>query len=94
MSKSKPIKVPVMRNLQPYEDWKKELEVWRLNNEVLEVDKKLQAGFLLRSLNGLNRDTVMSELTVAELTAEDGVEKIISTLDSFFLTNPVNTSIL
>lgn len=89
---SKPIKVPAMRKLQPYKDWKKELEVWKANNEILEVDKKLQAGFLFQSLEGLTREAVLSELTTTELTAEDGVEKIIKTLDTFYMENEVKGS--
>ena len=92
MSKCKPIKVPTMRKLQPYVDWKKEIEVWRINNTILDVDKKLQAGFLFQSLEGLCRDAVRSELSVADLTDKDGVEKILSSLDSFYQGNEVQNS--
>ena len=87
MSKGRSTKVPTMRKSQPYADWKKELKVWQVTNTNLEVDEKIQAGILFESLEGISRETVLSELTVDQLTAEDGVQNIISTLDHFFKGN-------
>ena len=87
MSKSRCTKVPAMRENQPYLDWKKELQVWEVTNTTLEVEKRIQAGVLFESLDGIARQTVLSELTVNEITAEDGVRNIISTLDHFFSGN-------
>lgn len=87
MSKAKPTKVPVMRQNQPYGDWKKELEVWEATNKILDVDSKILSGTLFESLEGISRQTVLSELTVAEITAEEGVKNITDTLDKFFLGN-------
>ena len=89
---SKGIPVPTMSKLQPYEDWKKELRVWEVTNTTLNIDKKVQAGTLFHSLQGLCKETVISELSVEEITAEDGVNKIISTLDEFFLGNEEKNS--
>ena len=77
-------KVPVMKKDQQYTDWKKELQIWEATNTVLGVDKKIQAGVLFESLDGIPRQTVLSELTVSEITHENGVENILSTLDHFF----------
>ena len=68
-------------------DWKKELEVWQVANTVINVEKKIQACVLFESLEGIARQTVLSELTVAEITAEEGVKNITSTLDFFFIGN-------
>lgn len=76
-----------MRENQPYEDWKKELQVWRLTNTFLEVDKKVQAGLLYQALKDKPKVTVTSELTADQISAEDGVENIIATLDRFFIGN-------
>ena len=53
MSKSRPTKVPVMKKNQPYGDWRKELQVWEATNIALDVQKKVQAGKLFESLEGL-----------------------------------------
>ena len=76
-----------MKKGQPYKDWKKELDIWKLTNTKLGVDKAVQAGILFESLEGIPRDTVLSELTVAEITHDDGVDNIIRALDAFLLGN-------
>lgn len=87
MSKTKPTKVPVMRKNQPYGDWKKELQVWEATNKILDVDDKILSGTLFESLEGISRETVLSELTVAQITASEGVKNITDTLDKFFIGN-------
>ena len=87
MSKSRSTKVPAMRENQPYADWKKELRIWQVTNTTLEVDKAVQAGMLYSSLNGTVRDTVLSEVGVEGITAQDGVDSIIATLDRFYMGN-------
>ena len=89
---NKASKVPTMSKDRPYEDWKKELQVWEVANNILSIDKKVRAAILFQSLEGLSRQTVLSELSVEEITAEDGVNNIISTLDEFFLGNQVQDS--
>ena len=76
-----------MKKGQPYKDWKKELDIWKLTNTKLGVDKAVQAGILFESLEGIPRDTVLSELTVAEITHDEGVDNIIRALDAFLLGN-------
>ena len=87
MSKAKPTKVPVMRPNQPYEAWKKELRIWEATNIELCVEPKIQAGSLFQSLEGSQRETVLSELAVEEISSVDGVKNIIQTLDYFYLGN-------
>ena len=67
MGKSKPTKAPAMKKNQTYKDWKKEVEVWELVNTALDVEKRIQGGMLFDSLEGIKRDTVLSELSVAEI---------------------------
>ena len=80
-------KVPVMRPNQPYEDWLKELRIWEATNVALCIEPKIQASSLFQSLQGTPRQTVLSELTVEEIIADNGVKNIIQTLDSFYLEN-------
>lgn len=84
---SKGTKVPVMKNNQQYVDWKKELQIWKNTNTVLQVDKQIQAGILFESLEGIPRQTVLSELSVSEITDVNGFENIIRTLDEYFVGN-------
>ena len=81
---SKGIKAPVMRKNQPYVDWKKELQIWEATNQVLGVNKKIQGGILYKSLYGIQREIVLSELSVTKITSDDGVANIIKVLDKFF----------
>ena len=92
MSMIRITKVPTMSTNQPYCDWKKELEVWRVANNILQVDKQIQAATLFASLEGSPRQTVLSELAVDQITAEDGVENIIQILDNFFLGNETQSA--
>ena len=85
MSKAKPTKVPTMKRDQPYKNWRKELLIWQVTNSTLEVDKKVQGGVLFQSLEGIAHQIVLSELTVHDITSEDGVDNIIRTLDYFFM---------
>ena len=86
------IKIPVMKRDQRYIDWKKELQVWEATNTVLEMDVKLQAALLFESLEGVDRQIVLSELTASEIIAEDGLHNIIKTLDYFFMENETHSS--
>ena len=81
-----------MRKNQQYIDWKKELQIWEATTTVLGVDRKIQAGLLFESLEGSPRETVRSELSVAEITSDNGVSKIIETLDEFFIGNEVQNA--
>ena len=87
MRKLKPTKVPVMKEDQPYRDWRKKLEIWQAINTVLCVAPRIQAGALFESLQGIPQQLVLSELSVAEITADDGITNIVNTLDVFFMGN-------
>ena len=74
-----------MKTNQLFVDWKKELQIWKSFSTALNVNKKIQAGMLFESLSGLPQQIVLSELNVDEITADDGVENIVSTLDDYLL---------
>ena len=80
-------KVPALKPNQLYVDWKKELRIWQGTNVSLGVEKETQAGTLFESLDGVPRQTVLSELTVEDIICEDGVANILSTLDNYFMGN-------
>ena len=88
----KSTKAPVMKPNQQYQDWKKELRIWEATNVALGVDAKIQAGILFESLDGTARQTVLSELSVEEITCNDGVKNIMKTLDFFFSGNETQNS--
>ena len=76
-----------MKKDQPYRDWRKELEFWQAINTALGVAPRTQAGTVFESLKGMPRQIVLSELSVGEVIADDGVERIVNTLDVFFMGN-------
>ena len=81
-----------MNDIQQYCDWKKELQIWGVTNTILQVDKRIQAGILYESLKGIPRQIVLSELSVSEITDENGVENMIRMLDAYFIGNETNNS--
>ena len=64
-----------------YEQWKKDVDLWTV---ITDLEKKNQAIVIHGSLSGRARDA-SSELTKAELNAEDGVDKLLTRLDRVFL---------
>ena len=85
MSKaSKATKVPLMHHGIIYSDWKKEVAIWEKTNLKREVNKSVIAGQLFESLKGKPRSIVLSELSVDQISNDDGVNSIIDTLDKFF----------
>ena len=85
---SKPAtKVPMMNHNQPFVDWRKEIKIWKALNIGLGVEPKIQSCMLYESLNGMPQKLVLSELTVEDIIAEDGVSNIVSTLERFYLGN-------
>ena len=89
MARSKPTKVPVMKPNQMYEHWRKELQIWKATNTALGVKPKVQAGCLFEALEGIPRQTVLSELSVEKISCDHGVKNIIETLNHFYCGNPL-----
>ena len=85
MSESlKATKVPVFRKGMLYSDWRKEINIWQATNDLRKVKKEIQAGTLFESLEGKPRETVLSELTVAEIICENGLKNMFAKLDVYF----------
>ena len=74
----------MMKPNQLYEDWRKELQIWKATNTALGVKSKIQAGYLIQALEGIAHQTVLSELTVEQIICDDGVQNIVETLNSFY----------
>ena len=64
-----------------YEAWKKDIEIWCL---LTDLEKKKQALAIHLGLTGRAR-MVSSEISVADLSKDDGVETLIDKLDALFL---------
>ena len=69
-----------------YSNWKKELRIWEAFTN-LKDEKKGLAIFL--TLNGQAREAAL-EITVEELTAETGVNKLLEVLDELYLKDEVS----
>ena len=64
-----------------YEQWKEDVDLW---TELSDIDKSKQAIAIHLSLTGRAR-SASSELSKAELKAEDGVQTLLPKLDRVFL---------
>ena len=61
-----------------YEDWKKDIKIWK---RATELDKKKQGAVLFGSLEGKMKDTVREEVEETAFDKDDIVDKIIASLD-------------
>ena len=73
---------PPMRESLPYEDWRKEVTIWR---SFTDIDAKKQGAALFLSLEGKTRDSVLSDIDVTKLSAVDGIDIILTSLDTLYL---------
>ena len=72
---------PPMRSGSSYDDWKKEIQVWKL---LTDLEKEKQGPALLLSLSGKARDAAL-ELDIVDISTAIGLEIIIDRLDKLFL---------
>ena len=63
------------------EQWTKEIKLWAI---VSKIDKKEQAPAVVLSLEGRARDAAL-ELEITDLNADDGLTKLVQSLDGLFL---------
>ena len=73
---------PLMKDGLSYEDWKSDVNIW---SDVTELDEKKQGGAVFLTLEGKAQATVRAGVTRTEMTASDGLKKIITCLDSLFM---------
>jgi len=72
--------LPQFDEKKSYENWKNEIEVWRL---VTELEEK-QASAVALSLSGSARDSAL-EIAAADLNVDGGMLILLAKLDSVFL---------
>ena len=71
---------PELSEAKSYEQWSKELNIWRM---ITDVDKKKQALVVTLSLSRKARETAL-EINSSELNADDGMDVLIKQLDAVF----------
>ena len=69
---------PKLRANMLYEDWKKDINIWK---RATELDKKKQGAVLFGSLEGKCKDTVREDVKEEAFDKEDIVDVIIASLD-------------
>ena len=80
---------PKLRADMLYEDWKKDVNIWK---RATELDKKKQGAVLFGSLEGKVKDTVREEVEEAAFDKDDIVEKIIESLDKLLKKDAAETA--
>ena len=73
---------PVMREGLTYEDWKKELNIWR---KFTDLSKQRQGGALFLTLTGKARETVLAEVPLSKFDEDSGIDEITKALDTLYL---------
>ena len=73
---------PPMREGLPYDDWKKEVKIWK---SFTDLEKSKQGGALYLSLEGRTRDAVLAEVDPDQIKTDTGIDIIIKALDKLFL---------
>ena len=73
---------PVMSDKMTYDEWKTEIELW---STITDAPKSKQGGLLFFTLQGDARDTIRSKLEMKQISADDGLQNIIKTLDELYL---------
>ena len=72
---------PELHEAIEYVAWKKEIEIWKI---VCKYDKKEMAPAVTLSLKGSAREAAR-EMSIADLNADDGLDKLITKLDGLYL---------
>lgn len=80
---------PPMQDDLSYADWKKEIAIWRTFTE---MDAKRQGAAIFLTLTGKARETVRSDVDEKQLSADDGVDKLITSLDAIFKKDETQTA--
>ena len=89
MEKKNDIKAPpALREDVPYENWKKEINIWQ---RFTTLEKKKQGLAIFLSLEGKAREAVL-ELEIDEMNEDDGVKKVLAQLDKLYLKDKLQLS--
>lgn len=71
---------PALDEKKSYEQWKTEIQLWEI---VTDLEKSKRGPAIALSMCGKPREMAL-EITIEELSGEDGVKKLLIKLDSFF----------
>ena len=82
---------PIFHDGMNYQDWKKDLEVWKLFTSTANAKKGPR---VYLSLNGKAKDIIREMVTLNEIGANDGLEKIITELDKHYQKDQVQRAYL
>ena len=82
---------PVMREGLIYEDWKKELSIWR---KFTDLSKQRQGGALFLTLTGKARETVLAEVPLSKFDEDSGIDEITKALDTLYLQDATENAFL
>ena len=72
---------PFDRKLDVYSKWEKKFELWQ---SITDVAATKQGGLLILRLDDDTQDTILDEVTIAQIKAEDGVNTVITKLNEMF----------
>ena len=72
---------PSLSKSTSYETWLKEIQIWQTFTD---LEPKKQGPAIFLTLEGQAREAVL-ELDVANISASDGVDKVITKLNGLFL---------
>lgn len=73
---------PSMRSGLSYEDWKKEITIWK---SFTDLDSTKQGPALYLSLEGRTRDAVLADIDISKISEAGGLDVITQALDKMFL---------
>ena len=79
---------PKLENNDSFDNWEKAIKLWRL---VTDIPKEKQGAAIALSCRGKAYDAVL-ELTEAEITAQDGVDKILAKLGTIYKKDEVDSA--
>lgn len=77
---------PILREGLSYEDWTKELAIWKSFTD-LSAERQGPAVFL--TLTGKAREAVLASVTPTKLASKEGVQELTNTLDKLFLRDEI-----
>ena len=77
-----------MRDGLSYDDWKKELDIWKAFTD-LKPERQGPAVFL--TLTGKSREAVLNDVKTTDLSDRDGLKKLTNSLDTIYLKDQSQT---
>ena len=69
------------KKVDNYAKWSKKFKIWQ---NITEVEKKKQAGFLLLRLDEYTSESVLEAVTTDQINSDEGVQKILDHMDTLY----------